>query len=268
VLVVWVQPAAAFDPPPTPPSASGSAGPGGAQTQVGIPGSPNGGSPASPSGGGASSGCPGGYTYLPTVFDGNLGQPYPGAPGQAIDVYCGGTYVNTVWQGPGQGPTAPQVNPAQLAQQALASAAFQQLGVVMSPPSGREAVNFPIFLSLSSGYAPVTASASAGGVTSTVSIVPGSVTWAMGDGGSVTCQGPGVPLDPSRPFAAQLPPPCGYRYQRSSANEPGQAFQVTATVHYNATWTVTGAAGGGSLGPVDRSISVPVTVGEIQVVNS
>jgi hypothetical protein len=94
------------------------------------------------------------------------------------------------------------------------------------------------------------------------------VTWVMGDGYSVTCQGPGVAYDPSRPFASQLPPLCGYVYSRSSANEPGEAFQATVTVHYGATWTVTGAPGGGSLGPVVRTVTVPVSVGEIQVVNT
>jgi hypothetical protein len=81
-----------------------------------------------------------------------------------------------------------------------------------------------------------------------------------------------VPFDPSRSFDSQLLstglPPCGYRYQRSSANQAGQAFQATATVHYSATWTVTGAPGGGSLPAVNRSVTVPVTVGEIQILNS
>jgi hypothetical protein len=195
------------------------------------------------------------------------GQPVQ--PGSTmVDVYCNGVFVQTIIVPPGGSPGGvPAVSPIQLAQQALGSAPFKPLVVVMSPPSGREAVNFPVFLSLQ-GFAPVSASASAGGVTSMVAIVPGSVTWQMGDGHSVICQGPGVPYDPSRPFAAQLPPPCGYQYSRSSANEPGQAFQLTATVHYSATWTVTGAAGGGNLGPIDRSVSMPVTVGEIQVVNS
>ncbi|HEX3539606.1 MAG TPA: hypothetical protein VHT75_04105 [Acidimicrobiales bacterium] len=44
-------------------------------------------------------------------------------------------------------------------------------------------------------------------------------------------------------------------------------FHLTATVHFAATWTVAGARGGGNLGTVDRSVSVPVTVGEIQILN-
>jgi hypothetical protein len=104
-------------------------------------------------------------------------------------------------------------------------------------------------------------------VTSTVSVSPVSVTWNMGDGGSVPCGGPGVAYDPSRPFASQVPPPCGYVYRSSSAGQPGLQFPVTATVHYQATWTVIGAAGGGSLGPVDRSVSLSVSVGEIEALN-
>jgi hypothetical protein len=190
-----------------------------------------------------------------------------GVPGQYYDSYCNGVYTGTVFVPKGTGgPIGSVVNPVQLAQQATDHAPFNPLAIVMSPPAGREAVNFPIFLSIS-GYSPVTASASASGVTSTVSIVPSSVRWQMGDGHTVTCQGPGVPYDPTRPFSAELPAPCGYKYSASSANQPGQAFQVTATVHYTATWTVTGAPGGGSLAPIDRSVSLPVTVGEIQIVN-
>jgi hypothetical protein len=184
-----------------------------------------------------------------------------------VDQYCGGTFIQTLIMPPGQ-PSGAAINPLTLAQQALSSAPFTQLSVQMSPPSGREAVNFWIFRSVSSGFAPVTASATAGGVTSTVSITAQSVTWDMGDGtASFTCQGPGVPYDPTRSFDSQVPPPCGYRYSRSSADQPGGTFTVTATVHYHATWTVAGAPGGGDLGPVDRSVSIPVVVGEIQVVN-
>ena len=221
-------------------------------------------------GGGSGASC----AYIPRLPRGTgsgdgLSDPgsQNGVPGQYYDSYCNGVYTGTVFVPHGTGgPGGPVVNPVRLAQQASDHAPFTPLAIAMSPPAGREAVNFPIFLSIS-GYATVVASASASGVTSTVSIVPTYVRWQMGDGHSVTCQGPGVPYDPSRSFSAQLPAPCGYKYSASSANQPGQAFQVTATVHYTATWTVIGAPGGGSLGPIDRSVSVPVTVGEIQIVN-
>jgi hypothetical protein len=43
---------------------------------------------------------------------------------------------------------------------------------------------------------------------------------------------------------------------------------MTVTVHFDATWRVTGAPGGGPLGTIDRSMTQTVTVGEIQIVNS
>jgi hypothetical protein len=154
----------------------------------------------------------------------------------------------------------------------LASAPFPPIQVQINPPPNHEAVNFPIFLALTSGYTPVTASASAAGATSTVTITPTGVTWNMGDGNTVTCQGPGVPYTPANPFNSQLGtnglPACGYKYSLSSANQPGEVFQAVVTIHYNATWTVTGAPGGGNLGPINRSLTLPMTVGEIQVLNN
>lgn len=205
------------------------------------------------------------------------GQPAPALGGETVpagttsvtDVFCNGTFLSTVFGGPGGGVPGP--SPVQLAQQALASAPFKPIVVQMSPPPTREAVNFPIFLSLGSGFTPVTATAAAGGVTSTVTITPTAVTWNMGDGHSVTCTGAGIPFDPSVSFDSQLTaaglPPCGYKYSTSSASLAGEAFQATVTVHYNATWTVSGAPGGGILPGVDRSVTLPVTVGEIQVLN-
>jgi hypothetical protein len=257
------------------PTSGGSVNSGGATATAGNGGN---GPPVSSAGGG-NGGVGGGSdcSYVPS-YSGEYGPPSVfdpnadnGQPGQWYDVVCNTVYTNRVFVPAGSVPAGPVVNPVQLAQEALASAPFKPLQVVMSPPASREAVYFPVFLSLSSGFSTVTASASAGGVTSTVSIVPRSVTWSMGDGNSVTCTGPGVPFVPSLPFNSQLTPsglpPCGYKYGASSANSPGQAFQMTVIVHYTASWTVVGAAGGGVLPPVDRSVTLPVTVGEIQVLS-
>ena len=104
---------------------------------------------------------------------GQNGLPVAGST--STPLYCDGVFQGLIVTPPGGG--SPTVSPAQLAQRALVSAPFQPIRVQMSPPSTREAVNFPIFLSLGSGFAPVTATASAGGVTSTVTITPNSVTW-------------------------------------------------------------------------------------------
>jgi hypothetical protein len=175
-----------------------------------------------------------------------------------------GAGLVSVWVPAGAAP--PGVSPLVLAEQALGSAVFPQMAMGTNPPSGRLVVNFPVWLHLSRGWAPVSASASAGGVSATVTAAPSQVTWSMGDGGSVTCGGPGVAYDPSRSYESQVPPSCGYTYRAPSTGSPGGVFMVTATVTWQVSWTAAGAAGGGALPAVSRSESVPVTVGEVQVV--
>jgi hypothetical protein len=89
------------------------------------------------------------------------------------------------------------------------------------------------------------------------------VTYSMGDGHSVTCNGPGVAYNPALSYDAQSTY-CSYTYAASSADQPHEAYTVTATVTYGATWTATGAPGGGSLGTVAATASMPMTVGQIQ----
>jgi hypothetical protein len=172
-----------------------------------------------------------------------------------------------VWL-PAGSPGGPPVNPVELAQDALQRTPLPEPQIAMSPdPSIPQVVNLVTFLWLPADqWTPRTASASAGGVTSTVTATPARVVWDMGQGDTVVCNGPGVPYVPSLPDAAQ-PSDCRFTYRRSSAGQPGQAFTVTATVEWETTWAVSGAAGGGSLGTVERSSSISVRVAEIQVLN-
>ena len=87
----------------------------------------------------------------------------------------------------------------------------------------------------------------------------------MGDGHSVTCDGPGVPYDSSNSIASTY---CSYTWPAGSAGQPGGAYRVTATVYYRASWTAAGAPGGGSLGLVAGPPStVAVRVAESQAIN-
>jgi hypothetical protein len=71
---------------------------------------------------------------------------------------------------------------------------------------------------------------------------PVRVGWAMGDGGTVTCTGPGTPHPPGAdPRSAS--PDCGYTYRTSSAARPGGVFAVTATVRWDVTWAGAGQTG-------------------------
>jgi hypothetical protein len=134
-------------------------------------------------------------------------------------------------------------------------------------PAGDQVVNLPSWLWVDrSQFAPQTSSVAAGAVNVTVTAIPERVTWNMGDGAQVVCAGPGTPYDATRADASQSTD-CGYTYRRSSANQPNQRYAVTATIDWHATFTVTGAPGGGTLGTIQRSTTVGVQVGEVQAVN-
>ncbi len=159
------------------------------------------------------------------------------------------------------------MDPVVLAQEAKRKLAVPTPTITMTPPPDKVLVQSNTFLSIDpSQWGRRSASASAGGVTSTVVGVPEKVVWSMGDGQQVVCTVPGTPYNPAIDFDAQQPD-CGYVYRRSSAGYPNDAVSVTATLYYHATWTATGAAGGGDLGLISAtSAPISVRVNEIQTV--
>lgn len=82
----------------------------------------------------------------------------------------------------------------------------------------------------------------------------------------VVCDGPGIPYDPHRPPQEQ-DSGCTYLYERSSADQPSNAYQVLVTVVWGATWRGSGGAGG-PLAPISRSISYALPVAEAQALVS
>lgn len=116
------------------------------------------------------------------------------------------------------------------------------------------------------GWGAVSESASAGGVTATVTATPGRVIWDMGNGEQVVCEGPGTAYDGGRP-AAEQHTDCSYVYRHTSAGQPDGVYQVTATVYWELTWTVAGASGGGWLPAMSTSSTSWVRVDELQAVN-
>jgi hypothetical protein len=161
------------------------------------------------------------------------------------------------------------VEPVVLAEQAAERVAIPEPSVNLNPSSAQDQiVNLATVLWVDSGqWQPVTTSASAAGVTANVAARPLRVEWDMGNGDNVTCEGPGMPYDPSSPDASLSDDACQYTYRRSSAAEPNGAFTVTATTVWEVSWDAEGAPGGGSLGLSRRSTSFPVRVAEIQAVN-
>ena len=109
-------------------------------------------------------------------------------------------------------------------------------------------------------------SVSAGAVTTTVTATPQRVIWDLGNGDTVVCDGPGTPYNPSIPSGEQTTD-CSYTYTHTSAGQPGDAYQATATIEWSLEWTVTGAPGGGPLPALFTSTPVAVRVAEMQALN-
>jgi hypothetical protein len=195
--------------------------------------------------------------------------PHPPGSGAWYYKYCGPGdkyFAGVVWlsNGSGGGQT---VNPAQLAQDAkqIVTAQVPRPAVGINPPAD-QLVQLMTWLWIDTNNAPwqpVTATATAGPVTSRVTATPYEVDWDMGNGDHKICDNPGTPYTPG------ATPTCTYTYRQSSAGKPDDAFQVTATTKWHVTWTATGAPGGGNLGDLSsQSAPVAVRVAENQAINN
>lgn len=183
---------------------------------------------------------------------------------------CAGTgnvnslYRPPVWIADGAAPGADVgPSPAEVARQARDRLRLPAPSISASPV-GDQLVNVPTWLWLSGGFEPVSATAAVPGVSVTAVARPTALVWSMGDGATVTCQGPGTPFVPGGdPSAAS--PDCGHTYRSSSAGQAGQVFPVTATVRWTVTWT--GAGDGGTFPDLDSTITTAFRVAEVQVLN-
>ena len=229
--------------------------------------------------------------YLAPASDQTVAGP-PGvtSPGNWYLVECqGGNYAQihrdgVVWvptpaaaaasAGQAAAPPIPAIDPAVLAQQAENSMRLPAPQIETNP-SNRTIVNLPTWLWVGQGtWGQESVSASVATVTATATATPEQVVWTMGDGGSVTCDGPGTPYQPSVPAESQTTN-CSYTYRRSSAGEPtangdpnSAGFPVTATVTWGVSWTAQGTPAGGTLAPLTTSSSTSLPVEQIESVST
>lgn len=170
-----------------------------------------------------------------------------------------GTGILPIWSATSPaGPVAPP-DPAQLAQQALSLMRLKAITVGIVPdPSGVGLVGMPNWMWVTNPTAntwgPLTRGASAAGWTVTATAKVSKVTWNMGDGQVVVCNGPGTRYQDS--YGKQQSPDCGHTYTRQGA------YTVRATSHWVITW-----AGIGQTGTItmDLTNTAPLTIGEAQV---
>ncbi|MET8747877.1 ATP/GTP-binding protein [Streptomyces sp. NPDC004728] len=137
---------------------------------------------------------------------------------------------------------------------------------VASPrAAGRYVVGMPMWMWVTrstSSYGPATATATAGGVTVTAKV--SMIRWAMGDGTTITCHGPGTPY--SADHGKSTSPDCGHRYERSAADQPDGRYKGTATATWTITWTAPALNDGGTFTET-RQTTFSVRGGEVQVLN-
>jgi hypothetical protein len=269
--------------------AGGNEGPGGTVT-VGASdgGSSNGAFPGStagdqgngPNGGASGPGTnPWVCTYTQLVLN-DIGGFAPGGPtpGSWYTVTCanrltGANVTQTEWIPDQSAAGPPPVDPHTLALQAENSLQLPAPTTHLNP-SGASIVNLPTWLWIDAAiWHPQSVSASAGPVSATAVATPVSVSWSMGDGGGLTCDGPGTPFLPAQPTSGQSTG-CAYTYARTSAGQPSSdgnpddgAFDVTATVTWSVSWTAQGATGGGALPTLFTSTSTPVRVEQVESIN-
>ena len=206
------------------------------------------------------------YTVEPASVQQLLGPGGSGS-GQWVLPYCKGPGaidpLPPVWAATGQPPPpAPAVNPAAVGQQAVSKLAMLSPAIEMAPPPGAmQLVRVATWLWINPGaWQALTASASAGPVTATATARPVKVVWTVGNGDTVTCDGPGTPYSPAAPNATTN---CSYTWGQAGG------YQVTATLYWSVTWTATGAPGGGNLGlQAGPAARVAVTVTESQAINT
>jgi hypothetical protein len=157
-----------------------------------------------------------------------------------------------------------QVDPGRLAREILARIQLQRVGIGITPEPGRTGVlGLPTYLWVNNPgprtLGPISDSATEGGVTVTLTARVSKVVWNLGDGTTITCNGPGTPYRDE--FGAQPSPTCGHTYQHPSTELPGGVYRVTATAIWDVGWT-----GGGQSGqiPFEVSSQTSIRIGEVQ----
>jgi hypothetical protein len=134
-------------------------------------------------------------------------------------------------------------------------------------PGALQLTRLPVWLWVApDAWQPQSKTAQVPGEAVTATATPVLAAWAMGDGKTVTCKGPGTAYAAGdNPSAAS--PTCGYTYDQSSAGQPSGAYKVTVTITWDITWAGAGGAGG-ALAPLQTVAAAQFRVAESQALNT
>jgi hypothetical protein len=166
----------------------------------------------------------------------------------------------------GSGPT-----PAEVAQLAIDQMRLSAIHIGIAPEPGPNSVGLvgmPVWMWAKAPHertlGPITASATAGGMTITATAKVRRITWDMGDGTEVVCATGGTPYEPA--YGRASSPDCGHSYMKSSAGEDGETYTVTAVSSWVVNWSGAGQTGTILLDGLTRSTQI--RIGEAQVLVS
>jgi hypothetical protein len=107
-------------------------------------------------------------------------------------------------------------------------------------------------------WQPQSATAAVPGLSATVTAQPTTVQWDMGDGTTLTCDGPGVAYDPGRPDGDQHSD-CSHVFEHDGTHD------VRATIEWQVRWTASDGSSG-ALPDVTRATQFPLQAEQRQAV--
>lgn len=200
--------------------------------------------------------CPGGQVGTPVGAAAAGGVPFmrnvvPARPGRPA--------------APAAPAAPPPPSPAQVAQIARAQLTIPKPKIGSAPCTAADckgAVGVPVWLWTDPGmFTPTSQTATVGPVSVTVTAVATGVTWDMGDGQTVTCDGPGTKYDTAE-YGWADSPDCGYKYTQTSTDQPGGRYPLTAT----ATWAIIFSGDFAGTDTVATTSTTNVAIGEYQAI--
>ena len=159
-------------------------------------------------------------------------------------------------------PAVPAPDPVAVAQRSVANLKLKTVAPGSTPlePGSISIVGVPTWMWAENADAlgTVTDTARVPGLSLTMTAKLSGVTWDMGDGTVIECEGTGTKWSPA--MGTGDSPTCGHTY----------TTQGTRTVTSTAHWSVTWRASTGQTGVIGRDLSSTSTirVGEVQVINS
>lgn len=172
-----------------------------------------------------------------------------------------------VWFDTPPAGTSPPPDPETLARRARAGITLGAPDLQIKPdPNGAGLVGLPVWLWVeksSETWGPISNTAAEGVLSVTIEANVTNLTFDLGDGSPpVSCPSGGTPY----PKGATGPSPdCGHVFTKSSKQQPGQKFTVTATTTWTVEW-ISSSGVSGTLQPEAQEATVSVRINELQVV--